>query len=262
MEPDITQSSHAEKCKNTEEVVAKQKTMKTSLAEGSFAVVAIGIGDNYIVPYALALNANTLQVGIMNSLTGFMTPMGQLLGAHLMEKRSRKGITVIGAFLQACIWLFVVVVAGLMWGNILVSSLPILLILVYSSNICTGAISGPPWFSLMGDIVPEDQRGRYFAKRNVVMNTVAIIVILLLSYLLQTLQSINLTLVGFAVIFLIAFGSRLSSSFLLSRHYYPSFSLDKSEYVRLRDFLKEIPKNNFGRFVILVTLVNFGQMIA
>ncbi len=259
---DTAQTPLAEKCDPAAETKAKQKTMKLSIAEGSSAVIASGIGDNYIVPFAVELNASTTQIGIMSSLTGFLSPIGQLIGAHVMENRSRKGIAVIGAFLQACMWVFVVALGGFLWGNVLVSLLPVLLILVWAGNIVTGAITGPPWFSLMGDIVPDDQRGRYFAKRNVVMNALAIAVILFLSILLQTLKDEVLTILGFIVIFLIAFGSRLMSSFLLSRHYYPPFALEKTEYVKLWDFLKDVPKSNFGHFVLLATLVNFGQMVA
>jgi len=262
METNVTQPPRSEEGKSTDETAAKKKTMNLSIAEGSFAVVASAIGDNYIIPCALALDASTTQVGIMSSLTGFMVPIGQFIGAHVMEKRSRKGIAVTGAFLQACTWVLVVALAGLMWGNVLTAFLPVILIIVYTSNIITGAVSGPPWFSLMGDVVPENQRGRYFAKRNVFMNAIAILVILGLAFFLETLREDYLTLVGFMGIFFIAFGSRLTSSVLLARHYYPPFALDKCEYVRLRDFLKEVPKSNFGRFVLLVTLVNFGQMIA
>ncbi len=258
---DITQPPIAESPPGTEETKAKQKTMKLSIAEGSFAVVSSGIGDNYIVPFALELGTSPEQIGIMNSLTGMMTPLGQLIGAHVMEKRSRKGIAVTGAFLQASIWVAVVALGALMWRNMLVSILPMLLILVYSCNIFSGAVSGPPWFSLMGEIVPDDQRGRYFAKRNVVMNAIAIAAVLFLSFFLQTLKSDALTILGFIVIFLIAFGSRLSSSIMLTQHYYPHFELAKSEYVKLKDFLKDVPKSNFGHFVLLATLVNFGQMI-
>ncbi len=259
--PDTTPPPVAENPANAEESKAKQKTMKLSIAEGSFAVVASGIGDNYIVPFAVELNASTTQIGIMSSLTGFLSPIGQLIGAHVMEKRSRKGIAVIAAFLQACMWVFVVALGGFLWGNVLVFLLPVLLILIWSGNIVSGSVSGPPWFSLMGDIVPDDQRGRYFAKRNVVMNALAIAAILFLSVFLQTLKDDALTNLGFIVIFLIAFGSRLTSSFLLSRHYYPPFALEKTEYVKLWDFLKEVPRSNFGRFVLLATLINFGQMI-
>jgi MFS family permease len=251
----------ADKNSSAEETKVKQKTMRLSITEGSFSVVGSGIGDNYIVPFALELNASDMQIGIMTSLTGFCTPLGQLVGAHLMEKRSRKGIAVAGAFIQASTWVLVVALAGFLWGNMFVSLLPVILIIVYTSNIVSGAVSGPPWFSLMGDIVPDDQRGRYFAKRNVIVNIIAITVILLLSFMLQVLKEDVLTLVGFAAIFLIAFGSRLTSSFLLSRHYYPRFALDTAEYVRLWDFLKDVPKSNFGHFVLLATLVNFGQMI-
>ncbi|HMF31368.1 MAG TPA: MFS transporter [Candidatus Lokiarchaeia archaeon] len=241
---------------------AKQNTMKISIAEGSFAQVQQGVSDNYVVPYALALNASTFEVGILSSLSGLLSPLGQIWGSHLMASRSRRGVAVAGALFQAITWGAIISLAVFYENALLVPILPLLLIAAYALYIIIGAVSSPPWFSLMGDIVPPDMRGRYFAKRNIVLNIIGIAVVLGLSFLLQFITNSGLVFIGFTAIFLLAATSRFISSWLLMRHYYPPFKIEKTEYVTLGAFFKEIPRSNFGAFVILVAAVNFGQMIA
>jgi len=42
--------------------IEKEKTMELSIKEGSAASVMSGFGDNYISPYALALNSSASQI--------------------------------------------------------------------------------------------------------------------------------------------------------------------------------------------------------
>ena len=68
----------------------KKKTMRVSIAEGSVGVFSSMISDNYIVPFALFLNSNPLQIGILSSFGNLISPLGQVIGSHQIEKISRK----------------------------------------------------------------------------------------------------------------------------------------------------------------------------
>ncbi|HUW89706.1 MAG TPA: hypothetical protein VMV43_04230, partial [Candidatus Nanopelagicaceae bacterium] len=52
----------------------KNKTMKISIAEGSFGGLSSMLSDNYIVPFALSLNSTPLQIGILSSLGNLVSP--------------------------------------------------------------------------------------------------------------------------------------------------------------------------------------------
>ena len=65
------------------------------------------------------------------------------------------------------------------------SVLPILLIVFYCLQIGVGAIAGPAWFSWMGDLVPKEKRGKYFGKRNRILQAVTIITMLTAGFLLD-----------------------------------------------------------------------------
>ena len=82
----------------TQENMEKEKTMSLSIKEGSFASVAGGFGEGYITPYALSLNANNLQVGLLSSFVGLISPLAQVFGSKLMETYSRKRIIVTFVF--------------------------------------------------------------------------------------------------------------------------------------------------------------------
>lgn len=246
----------------TAEVKAKEKTMRLSIEEGCFAGVSINFGDNYIVPYALSLQATPIHIGVLTSLIGVVAPTSQIIGSRLMEKHTRKKLLVSGVFLQALMWPLILLLGILFANNIAVYSLPIFLIVFYLCYVIFGNIAGPSWFSLMGDVVPEDHRGRYFAKRNLICTAIALSITLLFSWFLDNFKAMGLIFTGFSILFVVAFISRSISAKLLAKHYYPPLVFDKSYYVSLWRFIKEIPKENFGHFTLYVALINFGQMIA
>jgi len=70
----------------------KKKTMKVSIAEGSFGVFSSVIADNYIVPFSLSINASPFQIGLFTSLGNLISPVGQIIGSRRSEVKSRKRI--------------------------------------------------------------------------------------------------------------------------------------------------------------------------
>lgn len=243
----------------------KQKTMNLSLGEGAMAGVSIYAADQYIIPFALMMQASTFQIGILNAAVGVVTPTMQILGSHLLEKHTRRNILVHGVILQILMFPILILLGFFFTNQInlkMLPILPILLICLHLLYLSFGSVAGPSWFSTMGDIVPAGQRGRYFAKRNIIVTGPPMVIILLLSYMLDYYVAIGTIMIGFLIIYLIAIGARTGSVYLLTKHYYPPMKIEKSEYLRLRDFLRQLFSTNFGKFTLFVALINFGQMIA
>jgi hypothetical protein len=71
----------------------KDKTMRISIAEGSFGVFSSMLSDNYIIPFALSLNSTPFQIGILSSLGNLVSPVGQIIGSYRTETTSRKSVT-------------------------------------------------------------------------------------------------------------------------------------------------------------------------
>jgi len=247
---------------NVREKLEKEKTMKLSIKEGASASAMTGFGSDYITPYALALNANNAQIGFLSSIPGLLSPLSQIFGSKLMEKYSRKKIIVFFVFLQALMWLPILLLSLLFWKNIFSIYLPIILIVFYAIYAILGAIAGPSWFSLMGDIVPGKIRGRYFGKRNKIAGVVALIATITAAFILDFFKTKGFLLIGFSLLFFLACIFRLFSSSLFKKHYDPHFKLEKGYYFSIFQFIKKAPSNNFGRFVIFVALIQFATIIA
>lgn len=243
----------------TKENMEKEKTMKLSVQEGAAASVMNGLGDSYITPYALALNANNAQIGLLGSFAGILGPLSQIGGSRLMEKYPRKKIFSIAVTFQAFMWIPILLLPLIMHAD---SLSPILLIVFYSMYAIAGSIGGPAWFSMLGDIVPERIRGKYFGKRNTVSGTVALTTTLGAAFLLDFFKTKGILLICFSILFAVAAIARFVSALLLRKHYDPKIELHDGYYFSFFQFLKKAPKNNFGRFVIYTFLINLSVNIA
>lgn len=236
--------------------------MQISIIEGSFGVLSGTLSDNYMVPFALSIDSTPFQVGILSSLGGLISPIGQIIGAREIEHRPRKQILLSGIIGQASMWPIFVIIAFLYLTNYFLINLAWLLILFYMLYMLCGGVMTPPWFSTMGDIVPEDKRGRYFAKRNLITTAIALSGTLLFSVTLDWFKNQQAVILGFVIIFACGLATRSVSASLFPRHYYPPFHFDPSSHITLKKFLGELPKNNFGKFTLFVTLITFAQWVA
>jgi MFS family permease len=240
----------------------KNRTMKVSIAEGSFGVLSSMLSDNYIIPFALSLNSSPFQIGILSSLGNLVSPIGQIFGSYRIESSSRKSILLSGVTGMAAIWPLYITLAVLFQAQMIHLLIPWLLMSVYLIYMFFSGIMSPAWFSVMGDTVPENYRGRYFAKRNLITYTIALAGILTLSFTLDWFELHGVIFFGFILIFLVGFSTRIISVFLFTKHYNPPFYLEAGDHVKFVQIIKEIPKTNFGKFTLFVSLIMLGQWIA
>ncbi len=246
---------------NKKEEIEKQKTMKLSVKEASFASVNLNIAESYIVPYALALNASNFQIGLLRSIYGLLPPVTQLYSSKLMEKYARKKIIVTSVSLQALTWLPIIFLALFFTKGIFISYLPYFLILFYALYGIFGSIAYPAWFSLMGDIVPEEKRGIYFGKRNRVAGIAALIATLTSALILDFFKTKGFVLAGFSILFLVASICRFISALYLKKHYDKKFKQKEIDFSFFQ-FLRKVGKYNFNFFALFTSMMHFSVMIA
>ena len=206
---------------DVQDKIEKERTMKLSIKEGSATSVMGGLGEAYITPYALAISGRlgSLVVGFLSAFSGLLAPLSQIVGSRLIERYKRKNLIAVGVALQALMWLPILLLGLLFWKNLFVSSLPVILIIFYSLYAVFGSISGPAWFSLLGDIVPENIRGRYFSRRNKICGTIALLATLAGAFILDYFKTKGFLLIGFSVLFIGALVFRLISAWLFAKHY-------------------------------------------
>ncbi|MEM3067363.1 MAG: MFS transporter [Thermoplasmata archaeon] len=239
-----------------------EKTRNLSIKEGSFASVAAGVGENYVTPYALSLGANNAHIGYLTSLAGLIGPISQIMGNRLIEKFERKKLIILFVALQAASWFLFIIAGTLFLKRIFPEFVVPFLIISYTIYIIFGSLAAPPWFSMMGDIVPEKIRGRYFSKRNRINGTISLIVTLGAAFWLDYSKKENIVIIGFIVLFVIASISRFISTYYFTKHYIPKIKFEKDYYFSPAQFIKKAPFNNFGRFAIFVALTHLTVNIA
>ena len=246
----------------SEEERLNSKTMRLSIFEGAFGVFSTTLSDNYITPFALSIDSTSFQIGMLTSFGGLLSPIGQIISSRLIEKRSRKKVIVSGILGQASLWPLFLLLAILFYYDLFKIALSWILIAFYVIYMIFAGIVTPPWFSLMGDIVPKKRRGRYFAKRNLITTAIAIGGTLVFSFVLDWFKEQQEVILGFMIIFIFGLVVRLFSAFLFTKHHYPTFNYQPTNRTKFKKFLKEMPHTNFGVFTLFVALIVFAQWIA
>src|SRR3989338_2630434 len=89
---------------NNNEEENKKQARKTRIKEGCFSAFSSGLGDNYIIAFAKELSSSSITIGMLNAFPGLLSPLAQVYGSRLIEKKSRKEIVVQFVFIQCLLW--------------------------------------------------------------------------------------------------------------------------------------------------------------
>ena len=231
------------------------------MKEAGIYSVSDGFGFRNVSPYALALGAGNTAIGLLSSLPSLIGNFSQLFTARLMRKYSRKQIVVVSVFLQAFMWL-ALLVPGLFYfifhfsSGVSSSSL----VVIYTLLVLFGAIAGPAWQSWMKDITPK-KSGHFFGVRNKVAGTVSLISMILAGFILDYFKQTKI-FIAFVILFSFSFVARSISGYFFSIEYDPSFKYQPESHFSFFQFLKKMAGNNFGKFTIFLSLISFGTAIA
>jgi len=173
-----------------------EKSLKLSIKEGSFAMGLHGLGVSYLAPYAIALNATASQMGFLNAIIWLLPSFVQLKSSRLIEKFRRKFLVHISSIFQNLMFV-PIILFGLFFANSSIWILILFIGLFYG----LGAVSGPAWFSWMGSLVPENERGKYFSWRNKVTGFFGLVFVILGALILDKFKQTGMMIIGFGVLF-------------------------------------------------------------
>jgi len=123
----------------------------------------------------------------------------------------------------------------------------------------------PQWGCLMGDLVPERQRGRYFGHRSRLSTLTNFISLVAAGGLLHLAQQRGYTLLGYLLVFLVAMLARVISVYHLARMHDPQAGTAQAAETPPRPFrvwLAELRGTAFLRFVVFMALFQGATAIA
>jgi MFS family permease len=239
----------------------KKQSRRLSIKEGIIASAKGSFGDSYISPFAIAINSSNSLVALFSSISGLLGPLSQVFGSRLIEKTSRKKIILRAVVLESIIWLLLAGLAILFAKNILTAFLPIFLLLTFAIYVIIVNMAHPSFFSWLGDIVDENKRGAWFSRRSLLTGFVSVILAISASFMLDYFKKQDQIMIGFIILFSLAFIMRLLCWNIFRRQYEPKMKFEKGYYFSFWDFVTNAPKNNFGKFSIFRFAFGFACTI-
>lgn len=232
-----------------------EKSLRYSYIDGIFASIMVGLSEQFLIPFCLALDGNTRYVAILATLPGFIGSLSQLFTGDLVDRwRSRKEVINIFVLLHALMWVPIILIPYLF------NKSQILLIIFTTLYVSLNLFSLPAWSSLISEYIPSRKRGRYFGWRNKTLGFIVVCANFMGGLILWFFRENRIT--GFTIIFSIAFISRLFSWYFLTRMYEPQYRHIPDARFSFLDFIKRIGESNFARFVLIVGGMNFCVNIA
>lgn len=235
---------------------AIRKSLNFSIKDGVAFAATTGFGDNYINPFAVALGATNLQIGLLSSITQLVPSLTQLKAADITERcGSRKKIIVFSVLSQASLLLPIAIIP------FLPQSLRIIALIGFCTlYLSFGTFANPAWGSLMANLVPAKTRGAFFSNRSRLIGLVTVASSFLAGYILHLFKKESIT--GFVVIFFLAMISRYISCYFLSKMYEPRLEIRREHYFSFIDFARRLNKGNFGKYVIFHSSFSFAVYLA
>lgn len=234
------------------------RSLRHSVKDGLAYSVMTGTAESYFAAFALFLKASNAQIGVLASLPPLLGSFAQLVSAWLGHRgRKRMSLIVFGVSLQA-LMLLPMLMAPLLFPDHAVVILVGCAVLYFIAQ----NLAAPQWWSLMGDLVPETRRGRFFAMRSRLCTLVAFIAFVIAGILLQLFDEFRLTVWGFALLFVIASVARFISVHQLIQMLDPPGRVAVLESPFQRRLLQRIWGSPAARFSIFYALLQFAVSIA
>jgi MFS family permease len=190
---------------------ATDRSLRHSVRDGVAYSVMAGGAETYLSAFALFLRATTAQVALVATVPPLAGAFFQFLAAWLGHRSGRrKPVILVGALLQMLVWLPLLVLPVL-FPQYAIALLVVCLVVYYAGS----NLAAPLWASLMGDLVPERKRGRFFGRRTRLATISSFIALAVAGAILYGFDRFGHTWLGFAVVFGAAALARLVSVYHL-----------------------------------------------
>ena len=234
-----------------------RKDLRAITAEGAAASVMVGIGENYLPAFVLALTSSPLACGLVATVPLVAGALLQLVSPYAVRRlRSYRRWVVICAVLQTIG--FLPLVAAAVMGNMPTLAVFALATLYFATNLA----GGPAWNAWIGPLVPRSLWARYFSRRTRVSQLGLLIGFALGGALLQAGVHLGETVLSFALLFLIAAASRTVSARLLAGQREPCPPGNEVEPWNFLRLARSLGTDSNGRLLIYLLVAQAAVQIS
>lgn len=234
------------------------RSLHHSVRDAAAYSVMTGGGETYFSAFAVFLKANTTQLALLASLPSLLGSFAQLFSAWWGHRTGlRKTIVLRGVYLQAAMWLPLILLPLLFPAHAV--SLFIMCVIFYYA---AGHLAVPQWSSMIGDLVPERSRGRFFALRTRLASIMSFVALILAGLILNFFDAREATYSGYIAIFSSAAVARLLSAYHLHQMHDPPRSGAGFTFPAAADVLRRARHSSFARFSLFFAAMQFSVAIA
>ena len=243
-----------------------EKALSFSIIDGALSAVMGSLaGGIFLIGFAIkVLKATPEQIGILAALPMFAN-LVQIFGSYLIEKTGKKKpLCFISILLSRLLWLLIVILPLGMFSGVSDWRMWILVAVIGLSSLF-GSLAGVAWLAWMSDLVPENIRGSYFGKRNMIASACGMVAILAGGKFI-TMWGNRFTEenpFGFVILFAVGILIGIVSVWFLSR--IPETGQAKEEAGKGFDFslfFKPLKDKNFFTLILFASSWMFAIQIA
>lgn len=215
---DVAPAAHRPRSMRYAKDPQTDRSLRHSIRDGMAYAVMAGGGETYFSAFALFLRASAPQVALLSTLPALLGSLAQLLSAWLGRRLGRRRPVVLaGTALQALTWLPLLLLP--LWYRDAAVGLLLIIVTVYFAG---ANLAAPQWTSLMGDLVPERRRGRFFARRTRLTAITTFVALAGAGTTLHLCDVRQATATGFVIVFTVAMVARWISVYHLACMHEPS----------------------------------------
>ncbi|MEY4640363.1 MAG: hypothetical protein RLZZ227_357 [Pseudomonadota bacterium] len=192
------------------------KTLDYSQKEAVASSTMSSTCDNFINAFALHLQATNVQMGFLIAFPQLLGSIMQLVSVWIGSVLTRRRIVLFTAILQTGLMLCLALVALLRSPDV-VQTLIMLAVLYHAAS----NLIQPQWRAWMGSLVPQKQRGVFFAARTRLTMATSLMVFLGGGLFLTFSANVGYAGAGFFLLFLTAAAGRAMSCYFLWKMHDP-----------------------------------------
>lgn len=238
-----------------------KEAMKLNTVEGAFAVASDNLTIPYLGLFALAFGATPSQIGMLTAFPNFMGNVLQIPAALLAERQKDKRILpIVGGLINRSSWLLMAFLPFMFPQEQRVN----VVIFLATFRIMAANLGLPAWTALQASLIPRSMRGKYYANRNMVLNTCAVLATFLANFLLRLEFPIS-----YRIIFIVASIWGLLSVYLFTKITFDQVppkdhaGSQQSYLTDFKTFLKEVGlQKDFRNYIVSAFFWGFGIHMA
>ncbi|MFH1379937.1 MAG: MFS transporter [bacterium] len=244
----------------------QKKALTFSIIDGALSSIMGSLaGGIFLTGFALkVLHAQPQQIGVLAALPLFANFI-QLFGSYIIEKTGRKKeLCFFSVVIGRMLWILIIMLPFKIFAPVGDFRIWVLVIVIAISSLFS-SLSGVAWLAWMSDLVPENMRGSYFGKRNMIASACGMLAILAGGKFL-TLWGNRFTEsspFGFVIIFIGGLIAGLIAVWFINN--IPEVSAGnkvKNSRFELKTFLNPFKDKNFLNLIIFVSAWMFGIQLA